>query len=275
MTSGYLDNPSLLWIELMMEHVTFGATGCGPSNRSDLLVSAANICCDSELWDIPSIWDTSSVAGTWCFLDVEDCTLPILADVRVDTQTFVAHLPGMIQHHQCRVLELSSRGYGGAMANPAQTEDAVNADAVARVLTSKALVFLMTARLGFSFGGLLRDTNIINTMFWILSARLCGECRIHGQCDTNLGSLWIFMSLRRTGSLIGHLVYCLWMDKDVLCVALLWRLSPCLLALTMSSLLAIPFAFTLEPMEMDWSCDLFRDFCVHHSVQLLRLFHSW
>ena len=41
------------------------------------------------------------------------------------------------------------------------TEDA---GAVAWVLTSTALVFLMTAGLGFFYGGLVRDTNIINTM---------------------------------------------------------------------------------------------------------------
>ncbi|CAE7554909.1 amt [Symbiodinium natans] len=44
------------------------------------------------------------------------------------------------------------------------TEAAVDAGAVAWVLTSTALVFLMTAGLGFFYGGLVRDTNIINTM---------------------------------------------------------------------------------------------------------------
>ena len=50
------------------------------------------------------------------------------------------------------------------MAHPALTEDAVNTGAVAWVLTSAALVFLMTAGLGFFYGGLVRDTNVINTM---------------------------------------------------------------------------------------------------------------
>ena len=151
MTSRYLDIPPLLWIELMMEHVAVGATGCGPSNRSNLLVSAANTGCDCEFWDITySIWDTSvdiSVADTWCFLDVDDCTLPILADVLADTRTFVALLPSF-QHHQYRVLEFSSRGHSGAMVNPALTEDAVNTDAVAWVLTSTsstAYVFLVVS----------------------------------------------------------------------------------------------------------------------------------
>ena len=51
-----------------------------------------------------------------------------------------------------------------AMANPALTDDAVSPGAVAWVLTSTAFVFLMTAGLGFFYGGLVRDTNIINTM---------------------------------------------------------------------------------------------------------------
>eukprot|EP00913_Durusdinium_trenchii_P014432 g13537.t1 len=50
------------------------------------------------------------------------------------------------------------------MGNPALSEDAVSTGAVAWVLTSAALVFLMTAGLGFFYGGLVRDTNIINTM---------------------------------------------------------------------------------------------------------------
>ena len=49
--------------------------------------------------------------------------------------------------------------------NPALTEAAVDGGAVAWVLTSTALVFLMTAGLGFFYGGLVRDTNIINTMW--------------------------------------------------------------------------------------------------------------
>ena len=40
----------------------------------------------------------------------------------------------------------------------------VDAGATAWVLTSTALVFLMTAGLSFFYGGLVRDTSIINTM---------------------------------------------------------------------------------------------------------------
>ena len=55
------------------------------------------------------------------------------------------------------------------LANMTQEADAPltateDAGAVAWVLTSTALVFLMTAGLGFFYGGLVRDTNIINTM---------------------------------------------------------------------------------------------------------------
>lgn len=138
-----LDNPPLLWIELMMEHETFGATGSGLSNSSNHLVSAANVCCQGEFWGVhPSIWDTSvdiSVADTWCFLDFADCTLPVWAD----TLTFKAPLPS-IQHHQRRVQEFFSGEYVGAMANPAQTDD-VNAGAVAWILLSTAFVDDSTA----------------------------------------------------------------------------------------------------------------------------------
>mmetsp|Transcript_13578 Transcript_13578/g.32395 ORF Transcript_13578/g.32395 Transcript_13578/m.32395 type:complete len:432 (+) Transcript_13578:47-1342(+) len=50
------------------------------------------------------------------------------------------------------------------MANPELSEAAVDAGAVAWVLTSTALVFLMTAGLGFFYGGLVKDTSIINTL---------------------------------------------------------------------------------------------------------------
>ena len=85
-----------------------------------------------------------SVAGTWGFLDVENSVLPLLADVWVDTRTFVAPLPSMT-HYQYRVLDLSSKGHGGAMANPTQMEDAVNIDAVAWAMTSTAFVFLVVS----------------------------------------------------------------------------------------------------------------------------------
>ena len=78
------------------------------------------------------------------FLDVEDCALPFPADVRGDTRTFVALLPS-IQHHQRRVLDISSRGHGAAMANPAQIDDAMNTDAVAWALASTAFVFLVVS----------------------------------------------------------------------------------------------------------------------------------
>ena len=148
MTFGYLDNPTLLWI-VTKEPVIFGVAGCGSSNGSIVLVSDVNICCDGEFWDTLSIWDNSvdtSVAGNWCFQDVDDVTQPILAVVRV-VLTFVA-LPCK-QHHQCRVRDFSSRISGGAMTNSAQTEDA---DAIAGALTSMALVYLTTAWFGFSCG---------------------------------------------------------------------------------------------------------------------------
>ena len=197
MTVPGVDDPPLRWIELMKVHDPFGATGWGPSNRSNLLVSAANVRCYREFWDVhPSNWDTSvdiSVADPWCFLEVEDGTLPILADVRFDMQTFVAPLPSF-QHHQCRVLDFFSGGYGGAMANPAQTEAAVNA--------------------GFSFLDL--DLNGIcilgDSTAWLLLLWLGtrheqhlhhdGECRAHEHCDTDLGTIWASSAT---------LVSCLWM----------------------------------------------------------------
>ncbi|OLP99043.1 putative ammonia channel [Symbiodinium microadriaticum] len=44
------------------------------------------------------------------------------------------------------------------------SEDLVSAGAVAWMLTSTALVFIMTTGLSLFYGGLVRDTNIINTM---------------------------------------------------------------------------------------------------------------
>ena len=166
MTFGYLDNPTLLWV-VTKEPVIFGVAGCGSSNGSIVLVSDDNICCDGEFWDTLSIWDNSvdtSVAGNWCFQDVDDVTQPILAVVRVVTLTFVA-LPCK-QHHPCRVLDFSSRISGGAMTNSAQTEDA---DAIAGALTSLALVYLMTAWFGFSCGILVRVVSMaIVTLIWVV-----------------------------------------------------------------------------------------------------------
>ena len=183
----------------MMVLVTIGATGCGPSNRSNLLVSAI-ICCDCEFWDIQlSIWDTSldiSVAGTWFFLDVGDCALPILADVRVDTRTFVALLPS-IQRYLCRVLDFSSRGHGGAMANLAK-------------LRRRCCEHRCSCQ-GHDLNGI---------------CILGGEYRVHGPCDTDFGSLWIFMGLRRT--CIGHFALQPLDGHGHVDVAWLWRLSPCL-----------------------------------------------
>ncbi len=226
MTFGYLDNPTLLWI-VTMEPVTFGAIGCGSSNRSNVLVSDDNICCDGEFWDTLSIWGNSvvtSVAGTWCFLDVGDYAQPILAVVRVVTLTLVA-LPCR-QHHQCRVLDFSSRRYGGAMTNSAQTEDAVNADAIAWALTSMALVFLMTAWFGFSFGILVRVVSMaIVTLIWVV-----------------FGFPWAFGEY---GQKLATLVYCPFDEQWRRCIMTL-ATHPLFLGIDIVPLQAIPFAFSLS-----------------------------
>ena len=94
-----------------------------------------------------------------------------------------------------------------AMANPALTEDAVNAGAVAWVLTSTAFVFLMTAGLGFFYGGLVRDTNIINTM--MMSVVSMGIVTLTWVV---FGFSWAF---GENCPFIGNFDYSLWMDLDM------------------------------------------------------------
>ena len=111
-----------------------------------------------------------SVAGTWCFLDVEVCALPLLADVGVDARTFVAPLTS-IPHHQGRVLDFSSRGHGGAIQP--------NSDGRCCEHRYSCLCLGLNG-----------------------SCFLGGECWVLGHCDSDLGSLWIFMDLR--GICIGY-----------------------------------------------------------------------
>ncbi|CAE7193192.1 amt [Symbiodinium sp. KB8] len=76
------------------------------------------------------------------------------------------------------------------------TEDA---GAVAWVLTSTALVFLMTAGLGFFYGGLVRDTNIINTMMMsVVSMGIVTLTWVNG-----------------IGLVIGNFDYSFWMGLDM------------------------------------------------------------
>ena len=98
------------------------------------------------------------------------------------------------------------------MANPALTEDAVNAGAVAWVLTSTAFVFLMTAGLGFFYGGLVRDTNIINTM--MMSVVSMGIVTLTWVV---FGFSWAFGDNGDSWSanIIGNFDYSLWMDLDM------------------------------------------------------------
>ena len=91
------------------------------------------------------------------------------------------------------------------------TVDAVNAGAVAWVLTSTALVFLMTAGLGFFYGGLVRDTNIINTMMMsvISMGIVCFSWVV-------LGFSWAFgENSTSLGPWIGSFDYSLWMNLDM------------------------------------------------------------
>ncbi|CAK9089989.1 Ammonium transporter (Ammonia channel) (Ammonium channel) [Durusdinium trenchii] len=98
------------------------------------------------------------------------------------------------------------------MGNPALSEDAVSTGAVAWVLTSAALVFLMTAGLGFFYGGLVRDTNIINTM--MMSVVSMGIV-----CITWVvfGFSWAFgdNGTGGIGYFIGNFDYSLWMNLDM------------------------------------------------------------
>ena len=99
------------------------------------------------------------------------------------------------------------------MANPALTEDAVSPGAVAWVLTSTAFVFLMTAGLGFFYGGLVRDTNIINTM--MMSVVSMGIVTL--TWVVFLAFSWAFGDNGSTGfgMFVGNFDYSLWMDLDM------------------------------------------------------------
>ena len=99
-----------------------------------------------------------------------------------------------------------------AMANPALTDDAVSPGAVAWVLTSTAFVFLMTAGLGFFYGGLVRDTNIINTM--MMSVVSMGIVTLTWVV---FGFSWAFGDNGSTGfgMFVGNFDYSLWMDLDM------------------------------------------------------------
>ena len=90
-------------------------------------------------------------------------------------------------------------------------EEAVSAGAVAWVLTSAALVFLMTAGLGFFYGGLVRDTNIINTMMMsvISMGIVCFSWVV-------LGFSWAFGENNTSlAPWIGSFEFSLWMDLDM------------------------------------------------------------
>eukprot|EP00913_Durusdinium_trenchii_P013547 g12717.t1 len=98
------------------------------------------------------------------------------------------------------------------MGNPTLTEDAVNTGAVAWVLTSAALVFLMTAGLGFFYGGLVRDTNVINTMMMSVAsmAIVCLTWVV-------FGFSWAFGDNGATGfgMFVGNFDYSLWTNLDM------------------------------------------------------------
>jgi len=89
------------------------------------------------------------------------------------------------------------------------TEDA---GAVAWVLTSTALVFLMTAGLGFFYGGLVRDTNIINTM--MMSVVSMGIVTLTWVV---FGFSWAFGDNGENGIglVIGNFDYSFWMGLDM------------------------------------------------------------
>ena len=119
------------------------------------------------------------------------------------------------------------------MTNSAPTEDAVNADAVAWALASMAFVFLTTVLFGYSFGILVRVVSMaIVSLIWVV-----------------FGFAGAF----------GEYVYCLF-DEQGRRFTMTLAIQPLSLGIDIVPLQAIPFAFTFEPMEMDWSRELFRDF---------------
>eukprot|EP00438_Fugacium_kawagutii_P011156 Skav200237 [mRNA] locus=scaffold2352:291123:292702:+ [translate_table: standard] len=87
-----------------------------------------------------------------------------------------------------------------------------DAGAVAWVLTSTALVFLMTAGLGFFYGGLVRDTNIINTM--MMSVVSMGIVTLTWVV---FGFSWAFgdNGPDGIGLFVGNFDYSFWMNLDM------------------------------------------------------------
>lgn len=87
------------------------------------------------------------------------------------------------------------------------SEDLVSAGAVAWMLTSTALVFIMTTGLSLFYGGLVRDTNIINTM--MMSFVSMGIVTV----------IWVAigfsLAFGRNGPFIGNLDYVFLMNLDM------------------------------------------------------------
>ncbi|CAJ1445998.1 unnamed protein product [Effrenium voratum] len=83
----------------------------------------------------------------------------------------------------------------------------VDAGATAWVLTSTALVFLMTAGLSFFYGGLVRDTNIINTMMMSIVSM--------GVVTMTWVILGFSIAFGENGPVIGNADYALFMNLDM------------------------------------------------------------
>ncbi|CAJ1445996.1 unnamed protein product [Effrenium voratum] len=84
----------------------------------------------------------------------------------------------------------------------------VDAGATAWVLTSTALVFLMTAGLSFFYGGLVRDTNIINTMMMMSIVSM-------GVVTMTWVILGFSIAFGENGPVIGNADYALFMNLDM------------------------------------------------------------
>ncbi|CAJ1344472.1 unnamed protein product, partial [Effrenium voratum] len=83
----------------------------------------------------------------------------------------------------------------------------VDAGATAWVLTSTALVFLMTAGLSFFYGGLVRDTSIINTMMMSIVSM--------GVVTMTWVILGFSIAFGENGPVIGSADYALFMNLDM------------------------------------------------------------
>ena len=83
----------------------------------------------------------------------------------------------------------------------------VDAGATAWVLTSTALVFLMTAGLSFFYGGLVRDTSIINTMMMSIVSM--------GVVTMTWVILGFSIAFGENGPVIGNAAYALFMNLDM------------------------------------------------------------